>query len=81
MRNKLSDLNDHLFAQIERLGDEDTKGDKLSEEIGRAKALTDVSMSIISNAALELRAIELKVKHKGLRDGDIPQRISGFISA
>ena len=75
MRNKLSDLNDHLFAQIERLGDESTKGDALTEEIERSKALTNVAVSIVSNAALELKAVEIMVKERGFRDGDIPPRI------
>ncbi len=56
MKNKLRDLNDHLFAQIERLGDEDLKGDELKKEIERAEAITRVSDQIISNASLVLKA-------------------------
>lgn len=56
MKNKLTDLNNHLFAQIERLGDEDLKGDGLAEEIKRAKAISDIGAKIIGNAALVLKA-------------------------
>lgn len=41
-RNKLSDLNNHLFMQLERLGEEDLKGEELLEEINRSKAISDV---------------------------------------
>lgn len=56
MQNKLSDLNNHLFAQLERLGDEDLVGDKLTEEINRAKAVTDVAQQVISTGSLVLKS-------------------------
>lgn len=61
MKNKLTDLNDHLFAEMERLGDEDLTGDALIEEIGRAKAIADIATRITSNAALVLKAAESAV--------------------
>jgi hypothetical protein len=56
MKNKLSDLNDHLFAQLERLSDESLVGEKLKEEISRSKAVTTVSNQIVNNARLALDA-------------------------
>lgn len=56
MKNKLIDLNNHMFAQLERLSDEGLKGDKLAEEISRARAVTSVGGQIINNARLALDA-------------------------
>lgn len=46
----------HLFAQLERLGDEDLKGDALLAEIGRAKTITGVASQIIAGGQLVLKA-------------------------
>lgn len=60
MNNKLSDLNNHLFAELERLSDEELNEDELKSEIGRARAITSVSKQIIENGALALKAEKFK---------------------
>lgn len=67
MKNKLIDLNNHLFAQLERLSDESLTGDKLANEINRGKALTSVSKEIVSNARLALDA-QVAMRDFGLRE-------------
>ena len=56
MKNSLGDLNNHLFAQLERLSDEDLNGDQLMEELNRAKAITGVASQIIAGGQLVLKA-------------------------
>ncbi len=56
MSNTLGELNNHLFAQLERLSDGDLKGDELKEEINRSKAVTQIATQIINNGSLVLEA-------------------------
>ena len=50
MKNKLTDLNDHLFMQLERLNDESLTGAELEQECTRARAMADISTHIIAKA-------------------------------
>ncbi|MDU3949995.1 MAG: hypothetical protein E7H07_03315 [Staphylococcus epidermidis] len=54
MRNTLTDLNNHLFAQLERLSDEDLKGEQ------RSSAVSKVAQNIINNGSLVLQAQKFK---------------------
>jgi hypothetical protein len=56
MGNGLRDLNDALFAEIRRLGNPDLKGEDLTEEVKRARAVCDVGTRIIANGRLLLEA-------------------------
>ena len=76
MKNTLGDLNLHLFAQLERLGDEDTQGEKLSEEISRAKAVSDVASKIISNGNLVLEGQRF-MDDKMNADKKLPKMLEG----
>jgi hypothetical protein len=67
MKNKLTDLNNHLFAQLERLNDEGLSGEALQDEIERSKAITGVSKEVVSNARLVLDADKHKREY-GLID-------------
>lgn len=62
MKNKLIDLNDHLFMQLERLNDEELSGDEMINEIKRARAINDTAGKIIDNARLALDATRLQVE-------------------
>lgn len=72
MKNKLTDLNDHLFAQLERLGDEELPPEELEKEIVRAKAVSDVSRQIIENAKVALEATKLQVEYGGRQNIRMP---------
>lgn len=58
MNNKLTDLNDYLFEELERLNDDETlsSDEAFEKELKRSKAITGVAQNIINNASLLLDA-------------------------
>jgi hypothetical protein len=75
MKNKLTDLNDLLFAQLERLGDEDLAPDKIEAEIKRSAALVHVADAIVRNSTLQLQAFKLVAENSSLR-GRLPSAMA-----
>ena len=56
MKNTLTDLNNYLFEQIERLNDDELDEAGLEREIKRCDSVTKVAKTIIENGALALQA-------------------------
>lgn len=52
-------LRNHLFSQLERLGDEDVSGEELENEIRRGKAISEVAGTIIETAKAEFRYMQI----------------------
>jgi hypothetical protein len=66
MKNQLTDLNNHLFAQLERLGDEGLDTDALARELRRGAGIAAVSREIVANARLVLDAEKARAEHERL---------------
>ena len=63
MKNKLTDLNDHLFAQLERLSEEGLTAEQITQEVERTDAIVSVSEQIVRNADLQLKAVTVIATH------------------
>ncbi|MBQ8603881.1 MAG: hypothetical protein IJ410_03435 [Oscillospiraceae bacterium] len=55
-KTTLTDLNELLFEQLERLTNGDLEGDALKREIRRSKAVSELGGKIIENGTLMLNA-------------------------
>ena len=75
MKNKLSDLNNHLFMQLERLNEEGLSDEVLTQEIKRTDSIVNLSDKIISNAKLSLDATKLRMEYGTDINGAMPVMI------
>lgn len=69
MANLLLDLNNHLFAQMEKLNK--AKDTELASEIERSKAVAGIAKEIVSNARLALDA-HVKVNDRVIMPENLP---------
>jgi hypothetical protein len=73
MKNKLSDLNNHLFAEIERLGDEELQGERLRDEISKAHAISVIATQIVANGNLMYKAHMAAVEWESMSKKKVPE--------
>lgn len=79
MSINLTDLNGHLFAQLERLSDKSQDQHELALEIDRTKAITQISEQIIKSSELKLQAAKLVANNGGANYKDLlPEHVKPF---
>ena len=73
-RNKLSDLNNYLFEQLERLNDESLSNEDLEKEMKRQKSMSEVASNIIEINKISMDAMKLIAKGD-IQAKDLPNEI------
>lgn len=69
------DLNNHLFAQLEKLGDDDLTGEELESELKRTDAICDISEQIIKNGELQYKAMKHMDEYGYERQKAVPEML------
>ena len=72
MKSRMSELNDHLFAQLGRLSEVGKTPEQLEEEVKRADAIVAVAGQIISNNDTAIKAAKLVADHGDRFKGMMP---------
>ena len=58
-KNRIEDLRDHIFAQLERMSDPELTDEQLKTEIERGKAIGDLGKVIVESAKTEVLFMKL----------------------
>jgi hypothetical protein len=81
MKNKAIDLHNILFAQLERICDEDLKGDELFQEMKRADSLSKLAAQINKNGSLAYNVVKLGIENPDIEFPDMLQTKPKMIEA
>lgn len=63
MANNMQDLNDHLFAQLDRLSNDQLTPEEIESEVKRSKAIVDIADQVTENTKAKLVAAKLYAEH------------------
>lgn len=58
MKNTLTDLNNYLFEQLERLNDDEMTDEQMERELKKADTIVKVSEKIIQNGELAFKTMQ-----------------------
>src|SRR5688572_30526243 len=66
MKNKIQDLRNHLFEQMERLNNEELTPEELQREIQRSQAMSEIGKVIVDSAKTQVMAQKIIGKNNAL---------------
>lgn len=69
MKNTLTDLNNYLFEQLERLNDDELTGEELEKQLKKTDTIVKISEKIIQNGELAFRTMQ-HLDHYGYNSSD-----------
>ncbi len=65
MKNTLTDMNNYLFEQLERLMDDELTDEQFEKEVRRSEAVVNVAEKVIENAELSLKVMKHVDEYRG----------------
>lgn len=72
MKNNLSDLNNYLFEQIERINDDSLSDLDLDKAISKARTIVNLAETVIKNQELQLKAATILSEAGLLKNSALP---------
>jgi hypothetical protein len=79
MKNKFTDLQNHMFAALERLNSEDLEPEKLDGEIKRAEAVANVGKVIVDGYKTQVLALKELNKSGIIKESELSDSVKGLI--
>ena len=76
-KNTLEDLQNHLFAALERLSDDDLDDAGIEREIERSAAIAEIGKVAIQNASTAMRAVQMRAGLSGAAGVPVPRMLGG----
>lgn len=74
MKNTLTDLNDYLFEQLERVSSTEITPDELDIQIKKTESVVKIAEQIIANGELAFKTMR-HVDAYGYNTGEGPKRV------
>lgn len=75
MKNKLLDLNNYLFEQLERINDDSLTDEQLERQIKIAETVNKTAENIIKNNETALKAVNIAFEYGYI----VPQNIKNVL--